>query len=249
MTAVIITRPQLSIKAAADTYKKAGFDVYTSPCFAIETNHSIQPQWLHIEADVWVILSVHALNHALLLAADLKPSDNTRVVAVGPAVANAWKQHFEHSIEYHPLMNSEGVIETLKQLKPQSVKILTTLGGRDLIKTHCMTEKISYSQINSYHRIMLPIELDGLGRLFNKRAGNTVVLTATSSGILSYFMSQLSLDLRTQFLSQPLVVGAQRIADLANEMGFKRIHLAANPSDQAMCDAVKVNCEANATNR
>ncbi len=247
MTAVIITRPQLSIKAAADTYKKAGFDVYASPCFTIETNHSIQPQWLHIEADVWVILSVHALNHALLLAADLKPSDNTRVVAVGPAVVNAWKQHFEHPIDYHPLMNSEGVIETLKQLKPQSVKILTTLGGRDLIKTHCMAERISYSQINTYIRKEMPIDQVGLHALYDD-CKKSSVLTATSSGILLYFMSQLSNSLQAQVSSHPVVVGAQRIADLANEMGFKNIHLAANPSDQAMCDAVKVCCEANASN-
>ncbi len=185
-----------------------------------------------------MILSVHALNHALLLAADLKPSDNTRVVAVGPAVANAWKQHFEHSIEYHPLMNSEGVIELLKKIKPSSVKILTTGDGRDVIKRYCMQAHISYAQINSYQRIPLAIDQIEMQALYENETHKPVILTATSSGILSQFMLQLADELSAKVLAQPIVVGAQRIADLAKELGFGDIRLADSPSDEAMCEVV-----------
>jgi uroporphyrinogen-III synthase len=238
MTTAIITRPKSSIAQTTAVYNDAGVEVFKASCFAIKTSDSVQPQWLKMPADVWIILSVHALHHALRVAPDLAPTKDTQVIAVGPAVEKAWKKHFAHEITSHPLMNSEGVIELLKQLKPKSVKILTTGDGRDLIKRHCMQAHISYAQINTYQRIPLAIDQPGLLSLYENVKDNSVVLTATSSGILSYFMSQLSTELQTKILSQPIVVGAQRIAETADALGFDDIHLAASPSDEAMCEAV-----------
>ncbi len=238
MTTAIITRPKSSIAQTTAVYNDAGVEVFKAPCFAIKTSDSVQPQWLKIPAEIWIVLSVHALQHALIIAPDLAPTKDTRVIAVGPAVEKAWNKHFAHEISSHALMNSEGVIELLKQLKPKSVKILTTGDGRDLIKRHCMQAHISYAQINTYQRIPLAIDQPGLLSLYDNDKDNSVVLTATSSGILSYFMTQLSTDLQAKVLSRPIVVGAQRIADLAEALGFDDIHLAASPSDEAMCEAV-----------
>ena len=238
MTAVIITRPNASIGQTAEVYTQAGFDVFKAPCFAIKTSDSVQTQWLKAPADVWIVLSVHALHHALLIAPELMPAIDTRVIAVGPAVEKVWRKHFDHAITSHPWMNSEGVIELLKTSKPKSVKILTTGDGRELIKSHCMQQRISYAQINTYQRIPLTIDVSGLLDLYQSATDNPVILTATSSGILSQFMSQLPTDLHALVLSQPVVVGAQWIAAHAKEMGFVNIHLAASPSDQAMCAAV-----------
>ncbi len=157
MTTVIVTRPNTSIAQTAAVYKQAGFDAFQAACFAIKTSDTVQPQWLTAPADIWIILSVHALQHALLIAPHLAPTKDTQVIAVGPAVEKAWQQHFDHAITSHPWMNSEGVIELLKQCKPSSVKILTTGDGRELIKRHCMNECISYAQINTYQRVPLTI--------------------------------------------------------------------------------------------
>ena len=228
MTTVVITRPEIAIAKATEVYQKAGFEVFKAPCYAIKTNTAVLPQWLAAEAAVWIVLSVHALQHALKIAPQWRPLNKTRVIAVGPAVANAWQRQFEHPIEFHPLMNSEGVIE-----------LLTTAGGRNLIKTHCMEQQISYNQINTYHRIELAIDAAGLQQKILNASENKVILTATSSGILVHFMSQLPVELTTKVLNNPLVVGAQRIADLAKDLGFNNISVAANPSDEAMCEVVE----------
>ncbi len=135
-------------------------------------------------------------------------------------------------------MNSEGVIELLQQLKPNSVKIITTGDGRDLIKRYCMQAHISYAQINSYQRIPLAIDQIEMQALYENETHKPVILTATSSGILSQFMLQLADELTAKVLAQPIVVGAQRIADLAKELGFGDIRLADSPSDEAMCEVV-----------
>lgn len=238
MTTAIITRPNAVIAKTTEIYTNAGLGVFAAPCFAIKTSDSVKPQWLELTADVWIVLSVHALEHALLIAPDLAPKKMTTVIAVGPAVEKVWSQHFEHAISSHPWMNSEGVIELLKVTKPKSVKIITTGDGRDLIKSHCMQQAISYTQINTYQRLPLDIDQAGLKALYHKVTDKPVVLTATSSGILTQFMSQLSAELKTKVLSQPLVVGAKRIGELAEEFGFVDVHLADSPSDSEMIKCV-----------
>ena len=52
-------------------------------------------------------------------------------------------------------------------------------------------------------------------------------------------MSQLDDALTEQVKSNPLVVGSDRIKEAAMELGFTDVHVAANPSDVAMCEAVQ----------
>jgi len=221
---------------AEEVYAQAGLKVFQAPVFDIQTNTSVEPAWLRQPADLWVVLSVNALNHALKIDAEMKPAADSRVIAVGPAVAKAWKTHFGQDIEYHPLMNSEGVVELLKVYQPQNIQILTTGGGRELIRSHCMNHSISFRQINTYLRVPLPLDLMAIGQLYSEQ--DAVILTATSSDILTAFVKQLPNDLTDQVLSSPVVVGAARIADLADELGFTKVILASSPSDQDMAHAV-----------
>ena len=136
-------------------------------------------------------------------------------------------------------MNSEGVIELLTDYQPKSVKILTTSEGRNLIKSHCMNQAISYSQFNTYQRVPMPIDQIEMAALYRDINNEKVILSATSGGILQQFMSQCSAELKPHVLRNPLVVGAQRIADLAQELGFSDVCLAENPSDAAMSVACR----------
>ncbi|MCB1582485.1 MAG: uroporphyrinogen-III synthase [Marinicella sp.] len=238
MTTVIITRPKPALTQAKAVYRKAGFEVFESPCFDIITNIVVKPEWLLATAEVWVVLSVHALQHALQIVPELKPASETRVIAVGTAVAKAWQKHFNQEIEYHPLQNSEGVVALLQQYQPKSIKILTTGDGRDVIKSYCMSQQISYSQINTYQRDVLPMDNMSLTDLYHNPKAQPVILTATSVGILQQFVFGISDELSAKVKSQLLVVGAQRIADCGRDLGFKQITVAESPNDQAMCAAI-----------
>ena len=233
MPTVIVTRPKPALEKAIAVYQQAGFAVFPAPCFEIQTNSSIQANWIKAECDVWLVLSVHALQHALIIAPDLQPLPTTQVIAVGPAVIKAWQDVFDHPIHSHPLMN------LLKDYQPKSVKILTTSEGRNLIKSHCMNQAISYSQFNTYQRVPMPIDQIEMAALYRDINNEKVILSATSGGILQQFMSQCSAELKPHVLRNPLVVGAQRIADLAQELGFSDVCLAENPSDAAMSVACR----------
>ncbi len=238
MTTVIVTRPQARIESTTAVYLAAGLEVFKAPCFATRNNEAVDVRWLDSPADALVILSVPALEHATALAPKWQPQKNIRVIAVGPAVAKVWRQHFEHAIESHPLMNSEGVIQLLKKYQPQAINILTVDSGRDLIKRFCLSERISYTQINTYLREPLRIDLGGLAELYQDGKQDSPILTATSSGILKHFLSQLTAEIRVSVLSAPLVVGAKRIAQFAESIGFNQVHVANETSDAAMCERV-----------
>jgi uroporphyrinogen-III synthase len=236
MPTIILTRPENSIRATAGVYRAAGLVVYLAPAYSIRPNPGIRADWLRAPADAWLILSVHALEGALSVLPDWQPDANTRVIAVGPAVVRAWQERFSHPVEQHPLMNSEGVIKLLEQQPPDSVKILTNRDGRGLIRHHCMQAGISYQQLHVYQRILLPVEVDQWQALYSTAE---VILTATSGGILQDLVGQLDDSLKSQVLAAPLVVGAERIAEVAEGLGFTAITVADNPTDQAMCAAVR----------
>jgi uroporphyrinogen-III synthase len=236
MTTAILTRPANRISQTAEVYQTAGMDVFQSPVFAIKPNPMVRPEWLLMPADTWVILSVHALRCARQLAPALKPTASTRVIAVGPAVAKAWQQAFEHPVEYHPSMNSEGVIALLQQPSGQAVKILTNRDGRGLVKQHCMSAGISYQQINVYERHRCPLDIKALEQLYS---AEVPVLTATSADILQVLVAQLPATVLERARQAPLVVGARRIATVASSLGFLHISEADSPADEAMCAAVQ----------
>jgi len=236
MTTAILTRPVNRIAQTAAVYQAAGMEVFQAPVFDIRPNPMVRPEWLLMPADTWVILSVHALHCARQLAPAFKPAENTRVIAVGPAVANAWQACFAHPIEHHPLMNSEGVISLLQQHSGKTVKILTNRDGRGLVKQHCMAAGISYQQINVYERHRCHPDLQALDQLYS---ASMPVLTATSADILQAFVAQLSEQTRTKAQQSPLVVGAGRIAMVAKQLGFQHIIEAESPTDEAMCAAVQ----------
>lgn len=236
MTTVAVTRPKPAVDNSATVYREAGFDTLLAPCFDVVTNPSVRPDWLQIPADVWIILSVHALQHALLIDPAWHPPKQVRVIAVGPAVVKAWQAQFGHPIESHPMMNSEGVIELLRQDPPQSVKILTTHGGRETIRSHCLGQAISYHQINSYH--LQPLAVDFTAVFTLTAGGEAVVLTATSVGILQQLHASIPQSQRSVVCSWPLVVGSMRIAQAAEQLGFTAVHTAASPRDADMCQAV-----------
>ena len=236
MATAILTRPVNRIGQTAEVYQAAGIEVLQAPVFDIRPNTMVRPEWLLMPAETWVILSVHALHCARQLAPTFKPAENTRVIAVGPAVARAWKQCFDHPIEHHRLMNSEGVIALLKEHAGQSVKILTNRDGRGLVKQHCMAAGVSYQQINVYERHRCSLDVQALDLLYSTAAP---VLTATSADILQVFVAQLSQQTLLLAQQSPLVVGAKRIATVAEQLGFQQVILADSPADAAMCAAVQ----------
>ena len=239
MRTVVITRPQHRIEQAEQDYQQAGFETLAMPCFAIQTNTEVTPEQLaHAErAPLILIFNSNAIKHLLLLKPDFTLSENTTVMGVGEGVADYWQDHFDQPILTPASQDSAGMMALLDHYQPESLVILTAAGGLDLVRRYCIEGQIHYQQINTYQRVPLSLNFEVLSEKLHQH--EEPILTATSGLILKHFWQQCPVNLKQALLYLPLVSGADRISEIADNLGFKEIYTADSPSNSDMIKALK----------
>ncbi len=239
MRTVVITRPQHRIEQAEQDYQQAGFETLAMPCFAIQTNTEVTPEQLaHAErAPLILIFNSNAIKHLLLLKPDFTLSENTTVMGVGEGVADYWQDHFDQPILTPASQDSAGMMALLDHYQPESLVILTAAGGLDLVRRYCIKHQIHYQQINTYQRVPLSLNFEVLSEKLHQH--EELILTATSGLILEHFWQQCPENLKQAVVALPLISGADRITQIAEEMGFKEIYTADSPSNSDMIKALK----------
>lgn len=237
MTTVIITRPKSKQKDALKTFKSNGFDVFSAPCFDATPNTNIKTEWLSqaTQSDVLIILNSHAIDAVLKKNPDFSVSQQTRVIGIGEAVAVHWQKHFNHPI-IQAGGNSESVIAHLEQIKPNNTTVLTSSGGREIIKAYALEKRIHFVQLNCYTKRHLVLDLAAWQTILNNQAD--LILTANSGQLLLHIQNQLPDDLWQKILATPLITGAPRISEVAKKLGFIEIQTANSPSNQDMLQAL-----------
>lgn len=237
MTTVIVTRPLGKQNDALQLFKQAGLEVFSAPCFAAETNRNIKAEWLHQSslAESVVVLNTHAIDACLDISPNFRIEDNSKVLAIGAAVQKRWQLSFGQEIK-NAGGDSEAVIRCLAKSKPSSLTVFTALGGRELIKSYALEQRINYCQVNCYTKAELPLNLTAWQTLIAK--DQAIVLTANSSAPLHFIQSQLPQPLWQAVIQNPIVTGAKRISDLAIHLGFSNIVTADSPSNQDILKAI-----------
>ncbi|WP_154222631.1 uroporphyrinogen-III synthase [Marinicella rhabdoformis] len=236
MTTVIITRPKSKQQAALKIFKAQGFEVLSAPCINATSNPNIKLQWIEQagQTEVLIVLNSHAIDALLTRYPGFSVSDKTQVIGIGKAVTSHWKKHLKAPIT-EASGNSESVIAILDRIKPRNITVLTSLGGRELIKAYALVKRINFTQLNCYIKQQLPLDLTAWQAVLANQKG--VILTANSGQLLHLIQSQLPDHLWQQLLSSPLVTGASRITEMATQLGFKNTHTAQSPSNQDMLRA------------
>jgi len=238
MTTVVITRPQHRLVTAEEDYQQAGFETLSMPCFAVQTNTEVTPEQLALaeRAPLILIFNSNAIKHLLLLKPDFTLSEKTTVMGVGEGVANYWQNHFDQPILTPASQDSAGMTALLDHYQPESLVILTAAGGLDVVRRYCVDKQIHYQQINTYQRVPLVLDFRPLELLLSQ--SQSTVLTATSGLILRHFWRQCPDNLKPDMSRLPLISGAQRITDIAKELGFQKVFTAETPSNADMITAL-----------
>ncbi|MCX7544931.1 uroporphyrinogen-III synthase [Marinicella gelatinilytica] len=238
MTTVVLSRPQHRIPAAQHDYQQAGYKTLSMPCFAVQTNTEVTPEQLAQaeRAPLLLIFNSNAIKHLLLLKPDFTLSQNTTVMGVGEGVADYWQAHFDQPILTPASQDSAGMMALLDHHRPENLVILTAAGGLDLVRRYCIDKQIHYQQINTYQRVPLSLDFEPLKQSLDEK--KSVVLTATSGLILQHFWQQCPDNLKTKICELPLISGAERISNIAKDLGFHKVVIADSPSNQDMIAAL-----------
>ncbi len=233
---VIITRPKPKITNTIKYYQQLGLSCFQAPCIDVITAPGLKSTWLELaqKTTCLIVLSSHAIEHALRVKKDFFVEDPGVVIAVGAAVQREWKKRFGQDI-INAGGNSEAVIKQIQQRKVNHICVLTAAGGREKIKQYALENRINLTQINCYQRKKLPLDLLCWHLLVNK---HMTVLTATSGEILQHIEESLDPQDWQILLKRPVVVGSSRIGQLAEKQGFLKVIVAQSPSNQDMAKAV-----------
>lgn len=166
-------------------------------------------------------------------------------LAVGEATANRLKV-FGYPVS-HPEagMNTESLLSLpeLQQLTHQKVLICRGIGGRETLAETLQSRGAKVDYLELYYRSPCRYNRENLrDTLMSPVAENqpTAILISSGEGLqnLTKELQQLTATEIQSLLQTNIVVPSERVAELAESMGYQSISVADNATDQAMMTAL-----------
>lgn len=120
-------------------------------------------------------------------------------------------------------------------IRDQNVLILRGNGGRELIAETLRERGASPHYIEVYQR-RCPQTTTNLDDDWNRQALHLIICTSIEG--LQNLQSMVGQESQPHLLNTPLLVASERIEDRALELGFKKVMVAANATDEALLDTL-----------
>jgi len=242
---VLVTRPAHQAQALCDKITALSGSILRLPVIEIADPHNIAPALELIERldtfDIAVFISANAVErtHALITAHGIWPQ-NVKIAAVGKHTA-ATLQHLGMPVDIRPhqQFNSEALlaVNEMQHIKNKHIIIFRGEGGRELLAQTLAQRGAHVVYAEVYRRVKPAIEINTVQQA--GMAGKIHIITVTSNESLQNLYDMLGEQNRRWLLDTPLLVIAQRTAELAQKLGFKTTITAKQASDQGLVDALK----------
>ena len=234
---ILITRPLAQSKNLKSLISKLGLEFELFPAFEINKINAKVPIQKY---DVIIFISVNAVEFGLDYFDNIL-IDPIKVFAIGPITA---KKLFEKSIKVdgYPEKNASSIellnITYLKFLKDKKILIVRGCGGSETLKNNLqVNNQVNYLEV--YDRVpcqLTQLHSESINNFMRSKDG--VVIINSVESLLSVIKlvkkeSEAFLDI---FKESELIVFSERIKVQATKLGFKRIKVAFNPSDEDIID-------------
>ena len=133
-------------------------------------------------------------------------------------------------------MNSEALLQhsSLQHLAQQKVLIVRGVGGRDYLAQQLTQRGAQVSYAECYQRVLPSLAEGALPEIIERQAINTVCLNSGES--VTNFCQLVGAKGLNKIT---IVVPGDRVAAIAEELGFEHIVTAESASDQSMLEALK----------
>lgn len=243
--AVLVTRPDQQGKALCEMLNKEGIAAWHLPLFSIEAGRELNQlpnKMSQLKAGDYVLaVSKNAVSYASesLYNAGFHWREDLHYFAVGQRSAEFFSSHSEQNVHFpFAQENSEGLLNLpfMQDLTDKQILILRGNGGRELFPQQAQQRGASLDIVECYQRI--PIQYDRQQQSdMLKRAGiNTIFIT--SSEILHLLVEFVPEEEHSWLKSCNLIVVSQRIAQVAQQLGWQQITIAPRADNQSLLDAV-----------
>ena len=228
----VLTRPSGTAESLGRSLEALDWRVLHEPMLVIEPIKDIPAVPAITRDSVVIFISANAVRAGLPhLLKDLGRTGAT-VIAVGEATANALAQH-EITAVVPSRADSEGLLSLgeLTDSKDRQIVIVKGEGGRALLADTLRERGAVVTEFICYHR--LPADVDAADFCWRLCREESLVFQASSGETLERLSALLGEGGQPNLLDSPVIVPSDRVAEVATALGWSRVLVAENASDQA----------------
>lgn len=240
---VLVTRPQHQATTLAQLIAQYGGQAIAFPTLeivAVTNPETARQQLENLKTYQWLIfVSANAVNFAVAANnGKIGHFTQAKIAAVGKATAKAL-QNIGLTVDLVPEtgFNSEALLATqdLQQVKNQQILIVRGIGGRETLADELKKRGATVDYWEVYQRQLPVIDPAPVIALLNRQQLDILILTSAES--LQNLMIMLDLY-KTLVLDVPLVVISERLKQIAETTGFKKIVVSSSPDDAAILNTM-----------
>ena len=231
MTTIVLTRPVADSQRLAGLLASEGFKTVCLPLMTIAPLACTEDAQVPELANIWIFVSANAVRFGLpALATLLTGREAPTVIAVGSKTQETLRQYDIES-RAPDRQDSEGVLAMpeLEAERVGSVLIVKGEGGRDTLVNELSLRGFSVKEFPCYRRCWPDVDLSVL----SDKTGEWV-FQASSGETLSRLTTVLVEDDKQDLLGFPVVVPSERVANMASQLGWRRVLRADDASDQSV---------------
>ena len=228
---VIVTRPSASAVPVVRQVRALEGEPIRLPGVALRTIADAAAARRELSkaqtADLVIFSSPAAVSHAWTLCPSLRFAARVGVAAVGAATARALRRRGVRTVLQPPeQQDSSGLLalEALQNLHGRSVVLVGAPEGRDSLPRSLRDRGARLSQLDVYTRVAPRWTQRHLAAL--AAAPKPRLLLVTSAFVLATLATRLPAGLLLALREAELVVSSLRLATLAQQHGFHRVHIA-----------------------
>lgn len=238
---VLVTRPAAQAEALCQLIAEQGGRAVRFPTLAIAPVAAAETAIAHVlNADWLIFTSTNAVDFALrAFDGKMLPMHAVRLAAVGEATANALRQAgLKVACVPQTDFSSEGLLAEapMQAVAGQLCVIVRGVGGREKLAQTLRGRGAEVGYWEVYRRERPETDTTELVGLL--QSNTLAAVTITSGEALQNLLSLVSVELVQKLWCLPLVVVSDRIAQTAQQLGFKRITVSRQPTDAAVAETL-----------
>ncbi|ASF45892.1 uroporphyrinogen-III synthase [Methylovulum psychrotolerans] len=241
---VLVTRPAHQAEVLCRLIAEQGGTAIRFPTLAIEATAdtvAVQTALANLGNFQWLIfISANAVNFALKANGGKIPKlIAPRLAAIGQSTAQALANS-GLGVDLVPAQgfNSEALLAEplLQQVGGQRILIVRGEGGREELAAQLRHRGAEVSYIDVYKRVMPDNNASEVQALLTQQ--RLQAITITSGEALQNLLMMVAPAYHPLLTAIPVIVVSGRLAQMANNLGFKHVVVAEQPADSAMIKAV-----------
>jgi len=230
---VLVTRPQQQAKKLCDMIVATGGQAITFPVIDIvPTDVKTWPQFDLAKQDMIIFVSRNAVSNFVdTLIAPL--AEHIQLVSVGAGSAASMRSHgLRVDIQPSQSIGSEGLLlmPEFDDMTDKEVLIIRGKGGRELLADTLVERGATVRYLEVYERALPRVSVEQCEQALTAEC----VVCTSVEGVKN--LSELLQKGLKILLDKPMLVVSERIKNYAQTLGFQRIIVTSNVSDDAVLE-------------